>query len=84
MVYVHDRLVRVDLAITNLKIEMTIGVRTNPGLEVNSRALIAEIRKRHEISVAAAFALGETRSYFVHDFILSATNCTKSYSIFIK
>lgn len=62
MVYVYDTFVRVDLAITNLKVEMAIGIGANPGLEMNGRALTSEIRKWHEVSVAAASTLGKTRS----------------------
>lgn len=67
VVYVYDRLVGIDLAITNFKVEMTIGIRADPGLEMDGRALTAEIRERHEVSVAAALTLGETRSYFFHN-----------------
>ena len=67
VIYVYDRLVGVDLAITNLKVEMTVGIRADPSLEMDGRALTPEIRERHEVSVAAAFTLGETRSYFFHN-----------------
>ena len=67
VVYVYDWLVGVDLAVTNLEVEMTVGIRTDPGLEMNGRALTAEIREWHEVSVATASTLGEPRSYFFHN-----------------
>ena len=34
VVYVYDWLVGVDLAVTNLEVEMTVGIRTDPGLSL--------------------------------------------------
>ncbi len=67
MVYVNNRLVRVDIAVTNLQVEMAIGICTNPRLEMDGRALTSEIRKRHKISVAAILALGKTGNKLSHN-----------------
>ena len=71
MVYVNNGLVGVDIAVANLQIEMAIGIRTYPGLEMDGRALASEIRKRHKIAVAAVLAFGKTRIHFAHNHILT-------------
>ena len=64
MVYVNNGLVGVDIAVANLQIEMAIGIRTYPGLEMDGRALASEIRKRHKIAVAAVLAFWENSNTF--------------------
>ena len=74
MVYVNNRLVRVDIAVTNLQVEMAIGICTNPRLEMDGRALTSEIRKRHKISVAAILAPGKTGNKLSHNLTLVITD----------
>jgi hypothetical protein len=39
-----DRLVHIEVAVTDLQVEAALGVGADPGFEVDRRALAAEIR----------------------------------------
>lgn len=54
-----DRFVNVEVAVPDLDVESAIGVGARPSLEVNGRALAAEIGKGYKVPVLALAALGE-------------------------
>jgi len=54
-----DRLVNINVAVSNFQIESALGISANPGFILDSCALAAEIRKRNKISTLAFLTLGE-------------------------
>src|SRR3989304_9845826 len=56
---VRDRLVDVQVPVWDLEVEPAIGVRAGPGLEVDGRALAAEVREGHKVAHVALLALGK-------------------------
>ena len=51
-----DGLVNVEVAVADLQVEATVRVGANPRLEVNRRALAAEVRQRHKVAGLALLA----------------------------
>jgi hypothetical protein len=60
----RNRLVNVEVAVTDLYIEATGGVSTGPGLEIDGSTLAAEVRKWHQVPQVALLAL---RKIIHHD-----------------
>jgi hypothetical protein len=56
----NNRLVDVDVTVSYLEVEATIGISADPRLIVNWRALAAEVRQRHQVACIALLALGQT------------------------
>jgi hypothetical protein len=55
-----NRLVDVDVTVSYLEVEATIGISADPRLIVNRRALAAKVRQRHQIACITLLALGQT------------------------
>lgn len=54
-----DRLIYIDVAVTNFQIESAIRICANPGLILNSSSLTAEIRQRNQVPSLAFLTFRE-------------------------
>jgi hypothetical protein len=52
-----DGLIEEELAVADLDVVAAVGVRADPGFEVDRRALAPEIRERNEISIVTLTTL---------------------------
>ena len=59
MVYVNHLLVRINVAVPNLEVELTIRIRANPRLEMHRGALAAEVGERNQVTITTHPALGK-------------------------
>src|SRR6185295_18435074 len=55
-----DRLVDIEVAVADLDVEAALGIGAGPRLEMNCRALAAEIGQRDEITLLALLAFWKT------------------------
>lgn len=62
---VADWLITIEIAVADLDIETTIGVGASPSLEVNGCPLPSEVRKGHQLTVAATSALRKVRLHLI-------------------
>jgi hypothetical protein len=60
-----DRLVDIEVAVTDLQVEAAVRVGADPGFEVNRRALASEVRQRDQVPRLAFLALRKAGK--VHD-----------------
>jgi hypothetical protein len=61
---VADRLVDVQIAIPDLDVEATSGVRARPRLVMDGRSLAPKIRQRNQITGLALLTLGEAGHHY--------------------
>jgi hypothetical protein len=57
---VHDRLVKINIAVPDFEVKAAIGIGANPGLVADRRTLAAEIRQGHQITGITFLTFGET------------------------
>jgi hypothetical protein len=59
----QDRLVYINISVSDFKIIAAIRIGTNPGFIVYGRSLVAEIGKGHQIALVTFKTLGKTRLF---------------------
>jgi len=57
---VHNGFVNIDITISNLQVEATLGISANPGLVVDGCPLRTKIGKGYQVTTFALLAFGET------------------------